>query len=354
MLKRINISLIILLLSLSALFIACVPASPESLTVSTQTDLPPTLTPLVESSPTLEPEPTEEQASTPTEAPTEIPTAEPLVFADARGNEIALQAPAQRIVSLAPSNTEILFAIGAGEQVVGRDSFSDYPPEASDVPDIGGGFGELDVETILSQNPDLVVATELTPAEQIQVLEDIGLAVFLFPNPNTLEAMFDNLLLAGRLTDHEEQSRALVEDLESRVASVQEKIASVEERPLVFYQIDSTDPTAIWTAGPGNFIHSLVTMAGGDNLGAVLDSPWAQISAEEIIDQNPQIIFVGDFTWGGVTPEDVMSRPGWEFIDAVENELVYPFNDNLVSRPGPRLVEGLEQMAELLHPEVFE
>jgi iron complex transport system substrate-binding protein len=287
----------------------------------------------------------------PTPEPTEADKS--LVITDGLGREIIFKEPAQRIVSIAPSNTEILFAVGAGEQIVARDSFSDFPEEAQAVTDIGGGWGEIDTETIISLEPDLVLAAEINAPEQVQSLEDLGLTVFYLGNPNNLEGLYENLLIVAQITGHEDEAEVLITDLKNRVSSVQEKIAQVENRPLVFYELDGTDPSAPWTSGPATFIDMLLTMAGGTNLGNVLDSAWAQISVEELVSQNPDVILLGDYIWGGITPEDVAARAGWEGIAAVQDGQVYPFDDNLVSRPGPRMVDGLEELAKILHPELF-
>jgi iron complex transport system substrate-binding protein len=286
--------------------------------------------------------------------PTAGPGAAALTLTDGLGRTVSLPAPARQVVSLAPSNTEVLYAIGAWEQLVGRDEFSDYPPQAGEIANIGGGFGDLDLETIVSLEPDLVLASGLSPADQVQALEDLGLTVYVLPNPTDLEGMYANLRTAARLTGHEAETEALVEDLQARVAAVEEKLAGVQERPLVFYELDSTEPNAPWTSGPGTFIDTLIDMSGGRNLGAVLEGEWAQISLEVLVAEDPDVIVLGDYTLGGVTPEDVAAREGWQGIAAVQNGRVYPFDDDLVSRPGPRLVDGLEQMAQLLHPELFE
>ena len=203
-------------------------------------------------------------------------------------------------------------------------------------------------------DPDLVLAAEINAPEQVHALEELGLTVFYLANPKDIEGMFDNLLIVAALTGHENDAQILISELETRVAAVDEKIAGVTEQPLVFYELDGTDANAPWTSGKGTFIDLLIARAGGENLGNVLDDAWAQISIEELITQNPDIILLGDYVWGGVTPEDVAARSGWEAIAAVQNGQVYPFDDNLVSRPGPRMVAGLEELAELFHPELFE
>ena len=279
---------------------------------------------------------------------------DPIVLTDGLGNTVELAGPAQRIVSLAPSNTEILFAVGAGEQVVGRDSFSDYPETAFEVTDIGGGFAELDMETIISLEPDLVLAADITAPEQIQALADVDLTVFALTNPVDIAGMYENLRTVAALTGHTEATEDLIVSLEERVTAVSDKIAAVEEKPLVFYEIDGTDPNAPWTTGEGTFVDTLINMAGGQNVAAVLEGSWIQISIEELIVQDPELILLGDALWGGVTPESVAAREGWGALTAVNNNNVHPFNDNLVSRPGPRLVDGLEEMAAFLHPDLFE
>ena len=282
------------------------------------------------------------------------PMAQNITSIDALGKTITLAGPAKQIISLAPSNTEILFAIGAGPQVVGRDAFSDYPAEAAELADIGGGFGELNLEIIIAANPDLVLAADLTPPEQIQTLEDAGLTVFALRNPNSFEELYENIQTVAQMAGHEKNAAALIEELKGRVSAVAEAVATISDLPLVFYELDSTDTNAPWTSGPGTFIDTLITMAGGINLGGELEGAWVQISIEELITRDPNLIILGDFTWGGITPEMVVSRSGWEGLSAVQNNQVYTIDDNLVSRPGPRLVDGLETMARLLHPDLFE
>jgi len=143
-----------------------------------------------------------------------------------------------------------------------------------------------------------------------------------------------------------------VESLKERVAAVDEKMASVTEKPSVFYELDSTDPNAPYTFGPGTFMDLLISKAGGKNVGSVLGSPWAQISLEELVVQNPDLIILGDSNYG-VTAEAVAARAGWADLSAVKEGHVYPFNDDLASRPGARLVDGLEELAKLIHPELF-
>jgi iron complex transport system substrate-binding protein len=271
---------------------------------------------------------------------------------DGLSRTITLEGLPQRIVSLAPSNTEILYAIGAGSLLVGRDEFSNYPEEALSLPSVGGSWGEYDSEAIVALNPDLVLAAEINPPELVQSLENLGLTVFLLPNPTDIAGIYQILETAAQLTGRQAETAVLVASLKERVEAVTSKTSAIRERPTVFYELDSTEPNAPYTAGAGTFVDLLIGLAGGSNVASVLDSPWAQISLEQLVVMNPDIILLGDSAYG-VTPDAVAARPGWESITAVQNGYVFPFNDDLVSRPGPRMVDGLEAMAELIQPEIF-
>lgn len=281
------------------------------------------------------------------------PTPAPTTLTDGLGRSVTLPAPAQRIVSLTPSNTEILFALGAGAQVVGRDEFSNYPAEVSSLPGVGGSMGKYNFEQIAALNPDLVLAGAINTPEQVKALEDLGLTVYVLANPDDLEGMYKDLQTVGELTGKTTEAQQLSQSLQERVAAVEAKIAQVQTRPIVFYELDGSTPDKPWTSGPNTFISKLIAQAGGQNVGDALESDWAQISQEALIAQNPALILLGDAAYG-MTAEQVAQRPGWDVIAAVQNGRVLPFDDNLVSRPGPRLVDGLETLARLIHPELFE
>lgn len=276
-----------------------------------------------------------------------------LQFVDGLGREVTLAATAERIVSLAPSATEILFAVGAGDQVIGRDSFSNYPETVVEIQDVGGSMGDYSTEMIASLNPDLVVATEINTIEQVKALEDLGLTVYYIKNPTELAGLYPILTTVGALTGHSTEAEQLVTDLTDRVKIVTDTLGQVDNRVLVFYELDGSDPAKPWTAGPGTFLDQLVQMAGGTNLGAVMKDAWAQISLEELLVQDPDMIILGDSAYG-VTAEAVTARAGWSSLTAVQENRIYAFNDDLVSRPGPRLVDGLEMLAKLIHPELFQ
>lgn len=292
------------------------------------------------------------QATPATVAPGDL-TAPSQTFTDGLGRQVTLEGGvASRIVSLAPSNTEILFAIGAGDQVVGRDTLSDFPEEASKVTDIGSTFEALNTELIVSLKPDLVLAAEINTPEQVKQLEDLGLTVYYLNNPKTLEGMYENLELVAQMTGHQQEVPTLIKSLKERVAAVDEKIAPISSRPGVFYELDGTDPAKPYTAGKGTFITQLIERAGGHNIAADLEG-YPQLSLEQVVAADPAFIILGDARYG-VSPESIAERPGWENLSAVKNGKVFPFNDDLVSRPGPRLVDALEELAKLMRPELFQ
>lgn len=275
-----------------------------------------------------------------------------ITITDGLGREVRLESAAQRVVSLAPSNTEILFALGAGDKVVGRDEFSNYPPEAESIARVGGSMGEYSLEAIAALNPDLVLASELNSPELVSSLEKLGLTVYYLPNPKSLEGLYTNLETVATLTGRD--ATKLTDSLKARVTAVDEKIMPLSYRPTVFYEIDATDPSKPYTAGVGTFIDLLITRAGGQNLTSLagITDPYPQISLEQLVITPPDIILLGDSLYG-TTAETVKARPGWDALKAVVDGKIFPFDDNLLSRPGPRMIDGLEALAKLLHPEVF-
>lgn len=286
----------------------------------------------------------------PTEAPTPAPP-QPIHLTDGSGRDFELAQPATRIISMAPSNTEILFAIGAGDLLVGRDDISDYPAEALDVESIGSTYGELNLEAIVALRPDLVLAASITSPEQIQAMEDLDLPVFVLANPMTFDDLYANLKLVGALTGHSDDAAQLVESLKERVQAALDALEGAEA-VRVFYEVDGSDPTAPWTTGSGTFQEVLIGMAHGENIAAEIEG-WGQMSLEEIVARDPQVILFASGPWVPTTIESLAARAGWGDLDAVRNGRIYAIDTNLVDRPGPRLVDGFEAFARALHPERF-
>lgn len=270
-----------------------------------------------------------------------------LELVDGLGRSVSIPTTPQKIVSLAPSNTELLFAVGAGAQVIGRDEFSDYPPEAKDLPSVGGSMGKYSYEQIAALQPDIVLAAEINTQEQVKALEDLHVTVFYLSNPKDIYGMLDNVLLVGKITGRNTEAAALVDKLKGRVEAVEKTVKQGGTPVKVFYELDGSDPSKPWTSGKGSFVDQLITMAGGVNVAADAGEGWMQLSQEALILADPEVILLGDAAYG-TSPESVGQRAGWDKISAVVNNRVYTFDDNLVSRPDPRLVDGLEAIAALI------
>lgn len=281
----------------------------------------------------------------------EVETSQDLILIDGLGREVILKGPAQRIVSIAPSNTEILFALGAGEQVVGREDFSDFPPEALDLPSIGTTFDSINTEALVSLSPDLVLAAGLTPPEQIEAVQTLGIAIFALENPLDFEGLYANLETVGALTGHEAEAEALIDELQGRVNAVLDTVRDAEAIN-VYYEVDGTDPTSPWTTGTGTFQDYLITQAGGANVAAEIDA-WGQISLEQLVVMDPQVIIFGEGAWVPTTAETLSERAGWADISAVVHGQIFALDTNLTDRPGPRMVDAFELLARSLHPELF-
>lgn len=310
--------------------------------------------------PVLTEEPADEVVEEPTQAPqivveTEEPTQvpEPIALEDGLGVEVVLDGAALKVISISPNLTEILFGVGAGDRLIGRDSNSMYPEAAIDAVDLGGMWDGIPVEDILAMEPDLILAGEIYAPEAIAELRDLGLTVFWQANPADFEGLYQNIREIAILVGGEEQAEELIVSLSERVSLLDEKLTGVDETPLVFYELDASEPANPWTTGAGTFISYVINRAKAINLGDGLEGEWVQISSEELVAQNPDVILLSDALYG-VTVESVAERAGWGEIKAVVEGDVYPFDPFILSVPGPRLVDGYEQLAAILHPEIVD
>lgn len=262
--------------------------------------------------------------------------------------------PPERIVSLAPSTTEILFALGLGDEVVGVDSYSNYPPEAAGIEPKVGGFANINIETVIGLEPDLVLAAGGVQERFAERLEELGLTVIVL-SPKDVEGILNDILLVGKATGKEKVAEKLVDEMRDRIAIITEKTKDIprDERPKVYYEVWH-DP--LMSAGPGSFAHSLIEMAGGVNIFEDAATQYPEVSLETVLSRNPEVIIITppDAPMPGVSPEQLKARPSWSEIKAVKDGRIYQIHPDLLSRPGPRIVDGLEALAEAIHPELFE
>lgn len=303
--------------------------------------------------PTSTPAPTAAPTVAPTAAPTAAPETTALTITDALGRQVALAGMPGRIVSLAPSVTEILFAIGAGPQVVGVTKFCTYPPEADALPEIGGfSTTSISVEAIVGLKPDLVIAGTTSQQPIVEQLEQLAVPVVVLA-PESFEQVYANIAQAGYLTGHAAEASGVVDEMRARVEAVAATVASIpsDERPTVYWEVYD-DP--LTTAGPATFIGQMIELAGATNSFADATENYPQVSAEAVFERNPQVILGPDSQGMKLTQEAVGERPGWADIQAVRDGRIYLLDGDMVSRPGPRLAEALEALAAALYPEAFQ
>jgi iron complex transport system substrate-binding protein len=261
---------------------------------------------------------------------------------DDLGRLVAINGTPQRIISLAPSNTEILFALGLGDRVVGVTNYCDYPPEALNKTKVGG-YANPDIEKIVALNPDLILAGYGNPIEVVYTLAGLGLTVFGIKTVD-LDDLLNDIRRVGEITDKEVEAQALTSEMENSIQTVTNQTTELEPRPRVFYIIWN-DP--LWTAGSGTFINELIEKAGGVNICQNITG-YAQINLEEVVASNPEIIITSEWVYDWALNATELAS-----TNASQTGRVYTLDDNLVQRPGPRLVEGLEWFAHFIHPEIF-
>ena len=277
-------------------------------------------------------------------------TSIPDTITDDWGREIQLESVPQRIVSHVPSITETLYALDLGDKIVGVSDYCDYPEEAKTKPKVGGYFTP-NIEVIVSMNPDLVLTDGYV--DEIANLESLGIQ-FAVIQPSNMDDILKDIELLGNLTGQQKKARELINDMQSRVDNVVAAVSGAPH-PRVFYVFDATDTTKPWTAGPGSFADALIQIAGGENIVAQAQGAWIQLNIEELVNSDPEIIIVDSMMGTAViSPDEIKELPGWKDTTAVKQNNIFVVNGDLVNRSGPRIVEGLEAIARIIHPELFQ
>jgi len=270
------------------------------------------------------------------------PASQLYVFDDL-GRLVPINGTPQRIISLAPSNTEILFALGLRERIVGVTDYCDYPPEALNKTKVGG-YANPDAEKIVALNSDLILVAHGTPMDVINNLVGLGLTVFGIKTTD-LDDLLNDIRRIAEITDKEVEAQALTFEMESGIQAVTNQTDELEQRPRVFY-IVWHDP--LWTAGSGTFINELIEKSGGVNIFQNVTG-YPTISIEEVIARDPEIIITSEWSY-----EWAINASELASTNASQTGRIYTLDDDLVQRPGPRLIDGLEWFAHFIHPEIFE
>lgn len=272
-------------------------------------------------------------------------SAGPITVTDDSGYQVTLSAPATRVVSLAPANTEMAYAIGGGSEMVAGTSYDDYPAAALKLPKIGN-FSSPSVEKIVSFKPNLVLAAGGIQAGLRNQIEKLGIAVFVV-NPQTLAQTMADLQKMGQLMGVSAQADKVVASMQAAITAVTQKVAGLS-KPTVFFEVY---PQPLMTAGKGTFINDIITLAGGVNIGAAAGSGYPNFSSEVLFKDNPDFYIapIGSMS----SPGQISTRPGYNQLKAVKEKHILIIPDDLILRPGPRLVQGLDAIARELHPGAF-
>src|SRR5438105_9046726 len=268
----------------------------------------------------------------------------PASVTDFQGRSVAITKRPERIISIGPSNTEFLFALGAGDRVVGDDDFSDEPAAAKTKEHVGGV--KVNLEKVVSLKPDLIVTVKFSDGT-IEALAQSAAAV-LVVDPQGAADVPRSAALIGQAIGAD--GAKLASDIQKQLDAVKAKTDAAPKLK-VFHEVDASDPAKIYTVGPGSFIDDLIKLAGGTNVFATTRTAYPTVSGEEIVRSDPDVIVLGDALYG-TSIESITSRPGWAALAAVKNRRVYT-GLTLFGRPGPRLGEAAQEYAKLVHPELF-
>jgi iron complex transport system substrate-binding protein len=272
----------------------------------------------------------------------------PVTVVDVEGTEVTIEAQPQRIISLAPSTTETIFALGAGDRLVGGTDFDDYPPEAIELADVATYTGVI-MEQVVALEPDLVLAAgnSFTQPEDIAKMRELGYTVVVLYAPD-VEAVMTDIELIGTTIGVSDEAQAMTAGITAQMDAIAAEATTTGSTPSVFYELGA-EPE-IYAPAPDSFLADMIVRAGGEPITTADPSLWS-IPLEALVVADPEIIVLGDANYG-TCPDQVGTRAGWDGMTAVVNGDVRPVNDVPITRPGPRLAEGLASLARAIHPEL--
>lgn len=267
---------------------------------------------------------------------------------DDAGNEVAFEEVPETIVSLQPSNTEILFALGVGDKIVGATEYDTYPAEALEIERVSDSVA-FNAERITELNPDVVIAYTIGQEEALQLLEEAGLKVFVIESATSFEDVYGDIKQLATVMGVEEKGQEIITSIQTTIQEVQEKVETAAVLKKVYYEI-SPSPD-IYTTGSKTFQQEILTATSVDNVFSDQEG-WISVSEEDVIAKNPEIILTTSNYIEDATGE-IKSRAGWDKIPAVQNDSVFLVDGDVISRPGPRIGEAVELVAKTVYPELF-
>lgn len=268
-------------------------------------------------------------------------------FKDAVERNVVIDRTPSRIVPLAPSLTEILYYLGLGDKVVGVTNYSYYPPEALEKPKVGS-YIDINIEKILTLGPDLVLGTkDGNKPGIVDLLEQAKIPTYIV-NPRNVVEVIETVRIVGRLCGVEEKADMLADKLDARLARIREGVKD-KKKPLVFLQINLHP---IMTVNKNTFHQDIITIAGGINMTAESRINYPRVSIEEVLRRKPEIMIISSMDRGGEFEKARVEWLNWKSVPAARDGKVYLIDSDLIDRPSPRIIDGIEAMAKLIHPEV--
>ncbi|MGG3160170.1 ABC transporter substrate-binding protein [Geobacillus stearothermophilus] len=272
----------------------------------------------------------------------------PVTVKDGLGEDVTIKAEPKKIVSLIPSNTEIAYALGLGDKIVGVSDFDNYPEDVKTKTKIGGM--EFNVEKIISLKPDLVLAhasSAHNSRDGLKQLKDAGITVLVVNDAKSFDDVYASIDLIGKATGTTDKAKQVIEEMKEKLAKIKEKAKQIPADKQANVWIEVSPPPQIYTAGKGTFMDEMLQVISAKNVAGSLEG-WPMVTEEKAVAYKPDVIIT---TYGGA--KQVFARAAWKDVPAVKNKRVYDVNTDLVSRPGPRLVEGVEELAKAVYPDVF-
>lgn len=281
-------------------------------------------------------------------------TAFPVTITDASGDKVSIKEKPKKIISLIPSNTEIAFELGLGKNIIGVSDNDNYPEETKNIEKVGGT--EINTEKIISLAPDLVLAHASNAhngSAGIKQLKDAGITVLVVNDAQSFAQVYDSIKMIGEATGESEASKALVEDMQAKIADIQEKAKSVTAKERKKVLVEVSPAPDIYSPGKNTFMDEMLHMINADNVAGKLDG-WVKIDEEAMIAANPDVIITTYGYYVKDASSQVLKRSGWEDVSAIKNKNVYDVDTDIVSRSGPRLAEGVEELAKAIYPDIFD
>jgi len=277
----------------------------------------------------------------------------PVTVTDATNSKITIKKEPKRIVSLMPSNTEILFALNKGKDVVGVTDYDNYPTSVSKIAKVSGKNMSFNVEKIISLHPDLVLAHQSslsTAGDAFKQLKDAGITVYVVKDAESFDSVYGTILDIGKVTGKVKEANSVINKMKTDLKKIQDKVAKSKVHPSVYVEVSG--PPQIYTPGNGTFINEMLNKIGAKNI-ASNQKGWIQYSEEAVIKANPDVIITTYGYYEKNLPQKILARQNWGTIKAVQNKRVYDVNSDTTSRPGPRLVEGVQELAKAIYPELY-